>query len=195
MKSLNLISPTDFSENVSIRMTKWPVKNLFGDETCLESRRHFVIGALDCSFDGDTVRCISKTNEKTGWLNEVAIGSLLRTAPLRTHTPTQLRWRDKIVDKASVCQRALRKPPLFQNYYQRVSKLLQRIMPCTYRRKHVIVDIGCQTKYSRTGGDIMSGKCPEHLYFDLQFRQLIIFGELKLDFIKCPLRQIPSRIF
>ena len=41
----------------------------------------------------------------------------------------------------------------------------------------------------------MSGKCPEHLYFDLQFRQLIIFGELKLDFIKCPLRQIPSRIF
>ena len=91
----------------------------------------------------------------------MAIGSLLRTAPLRTHTPTQLRWRDKIVDKASVCQRALRKPPLFQNYYQRVSKLLQRIMPCTYRRKHVIVDIGCQTKYSRTGGDIMSGKCPE----------------------------------
>ena len=84
-----------------------------------------------------------------------------RSVPLRTHTPTHLRRRDQIINKASVCQRAFRKHPLFQKLLSQ--KILPRIMPCAYRRNHVIVDVGCQGKYSRTGGDIMSGKRPENV--------------------------------
>ena len=74
-------------------------------------------------------------------------------------------------------------------------------MRCAYHTYHVILDVGCQSKYSRTGGDIMSGKCPESVQkmsgalIFRQFRQLIIFGELKNGHLKYPLRQIPLRIF